>query len=304
MFFGAAIWPFQWSPPYEQGIKRIAGLGFKGVELIGWTRDILDNYYTPAKIAELRTVMAGEGIKLTEFVSSPPGVADRDPALRASAVDHFKRTVEVAKALGTDMVNSVIATPFGLDMPRSLEMPQSQELSPTIPVGLDWDAGYAWYVDSLQKCCAHAEANGVRWALESHPHRWATTGTSILRLLEKVGSPALGVNVDPSHLFPCGDIPQVTILQLGKKVFHTHFSDNDGSTNAHWRPGKGKIDWTAVLLALKEVGYDDVISIELEDVPGRSNRVDPTALDVFDYENTESVFYVRRCAERAGIKID
>jgi hypothetical protein len=31
--FGASIWPFQWFPPHDEGIKRLARLGFKNVEL-------------------------------------------------------------------------------------------------------------------------------------------------------------------------------------------------------------------------------------------------------------------------------
>jgi len=53
-------------------------------------------------------------------------------------------------------------------------------------------------------------------------------------------------------------------------VLNCHFSDNDGTTNVHWRPGRGKIDWEKVLLALKETGFDGVISLEFEDVPGVS----------------------------------
>ena len=41
MKFGASIWPFQWDPPYEDGISRIASLGFEAVELIGWNRKLL-----------------------------------------------------------------------------------------------------------------------------------------------------------------------------------------------------------------------------------------------------------------------
>ena len=33
MHFGAAIWPFQWHPPYEDAIRRVARLGFRSVEL-------------------------------------------------------------------------------------------------------------------------------------------------------------------------------------------------------------------------------------------------------------------------------
>ena len=41
MKFGASSWPFQWDPPYEDCIRRIAGLGFKAIELIAWNPDYL-----------------------------------------------------------------------------------------------------------------------------------------------------------------------------------------------------------------------------------------------------------------------
>lgn len=47
MYFGAPVWPLQWDPPYDEPIKRLHALGFKGVEMIGWSRKALDEYYTP-----------------------------------------------------------------------------------------------------------------------------------------------------------------------------------------------------------------------------------------------------------------
>ena len=114
----------------------------------------------------------------------------------------------------------------------------------------------------------------------------------------------LGANFDPSHLFPCGDLPQVAVYELGDRIFHCHFSDNDGTSNAHWRPGRGKIDWAQTLLALREVGFDGVISIELEDVPGRANPQTVTATPAFDRENVESVRYLRELAVQHAIALD
>jgi sugar phosphate isomerase/epimerase len=65
-------------------------------------------------------------------------------------------------------------------------------------------------------------------------------------------------------------ITNAMVYQLADRIFHYHFSDNDGLTNVHWRPGKGKIDWLDLMQALKDVGFAGVISIELEDVPGVS----------------------------------
>ena len=41
MKFGASSWPFQWDPPYEDCIRRVAGVGFKAIELIAWNKDFI-----------------------------------------------------------------------------------------------------------------------------------------------------------------------------------------------------------------------------------------------------------------------
>ena len=73
MQFGAAIWPFQWYPPYEDAIRRLARLGFRQVELIAWDRETLRTYYTTDRIAALRQLIADEGLVLSEFVTTPAG---------------------------------------------------------------------------------------------------------------------------------------------------------------------------------------------------------------------------------------
>ena len=100
----------------------------------------------------------------------------------------------------------------------------------------------------------------------------------------------MGINFDPSHTFPVGDFPNVSVYRLGKKVIHMHVSDNDGVTNVHWRPGMGKIDWVALFQSLKDVGYDGVISLELEDVPGVSRGPTSTAPGVFRHPTATEDF--------------
>jgi sugar phosphate isomerase/epimerase len=94
--FGASIWPFQWTPPYEAGIRRLAGLGFKNVELIAWDRATLDTYYTPEGMRGLRRLLGDQGMTLSEFVHSPAGAAEPDASRRREAVESFRRAAEVA----------------------------------------------------------------------------------------------------------------------------------------------------------------------------------------------------------------
>lgn len=304
MKIGASVWPFKGRPPYEDAVVRIAGLGFKAIELIAWDRDTLDNYYTPAKIRALRDLLDSEGLELSEFVSTPPGMASGDPQRREAAVDHFKRLVEVGTELGAGLINTVSPYPFDIPFPRITSLPLVQQVYVDIPPHLDWDQNWRDYVEVMRRCVALCEAAGTRYALEPHPYRYMANAASMLRLIEQVGSEALGMNLDPSHLFPCGEIPQVVVYQLGKRVLHCHFSDNDGVTNVHWRPGRGKIDWKEVLIALQAVGFDGVISIELEDVPGTATHDSGgVAGPAFDTENVLSMRYIQALCAEIGIEV-
>ena len=303
MKFGASIWPFKWDTPYDEGLTRIAGMGFKAVELIAWDRDTLDTYYTPQTIQHLRTMMDDLGLELSEFVSTPRGMAHPDAAVRDAAVEHFKRMVEVAQALGTTMVNSVAPYPFEIRFPRIMQKHIYQEWTVDLDPGLDWAQNWDDFVDVIRRCCDVCEANNVRYALESHPYRWMRNAASMQRLIDHVGSPALGMNLDPSHLFPMGEFPQVVVYELGDRIFHAHFSDNDGTSNAHWRPGKGKIDWKAVMQALQAVGFDGVVSIELEDVPGTGSRTQQST-GRLDEETMLARDYIAAICDDLGIPVE
>ena len=181
-----------------------------------------------------------------------------------------------------------------------LQLPVRQIWTMAVPSGLDWQRGWEEFVETVRRVVAVVEEAGLRYAMEPHPYRYVANAAGMLRLLDHVPSPALGINYDPSHTFPAGDMPHLAVYQLAGRVFHCHVSDNDALTNAHWRPGQGKIDWRAVMAALRDVGFDGTISVELEDVPGVATpgRESTPALDT---EYRESQEYLRAIGEELGI---
>jgi sugar phosphate isomerase/epimerase len=318
MRFGASSWPFQWEPPYEDCIRRVASLGFRAIELIAWNAGYLTDYYTPQKIADLRACLDGEGLALSQFVHTPHDLSHPDPARRAAAVEDWKRAVAVGAALGSPIVNMVAAHPFAMrdavEIPRITTKPLVQMYATrNTPVGADWDRNFADYVTALRACAEACAAAGTAMTVEPHPGRYLANHDGALRLIEHVGHPAMGINFDPSHTFPVGDFPNITVHRLGRHIRHLHVSDNDGVTNVHWRPGEGKIDWRAMFAALKEVGYDGVVSIELEDVPGVSrgpNSAAPgvfrnvTATDEFVAETVAAMHYLKGICRELGIPVE
>ena len=128
---------------------------------------------------------------------------------------------------------------------------------------------------------------GVRVALEAHPGFCVYNAETMLRLREAAGE-AIGINLDPSHMWWQGvDIP-AAIRMLGEAIFHFHAKDvaidpgNRGrngvlDTKSYAQMGErswlfrsvgwghGEAEWKAIASALRLAGYDGVLSIEHED---------------------------------------
>ena len=317
MRFGASSWPFQWEPPYEDAIRRIAGAGFKAIELIAWNADYLNNYWSTAKIADMKRELANSGIGLSQFVHTPHDLSSGDKAKREAAIADWKKAVEIGAALGSPIINMVSSHAFAMndavEIPRITTKPLVQKYATrNVSRGVDWAQNYKDYVDAVRACAEACGKAGVKMSIEPHPHRYLANTDGALRLLEQVNHPAMGINFDPSHTFPMGDFPNVTVYRLGKHIIHIHASDNDGVTNVHWRPGMGKIDWHAMFQALKDIGYDDTVSIELEDVPGvargQSNAPgvyrNVVATEEFVAETVAGMNYLKDICRQVGITVE
>ena len=268
MYLGATTWTFSWAPPYDEPLKAIAALGLHGAELTVWGDDFLRDYYTPETNRHLKTLAGDLGIKLTDLFCIPQGIASGDKAKRQGAVDQFKRVLDVAQQLGIDKVIALPPNPFDIDIPVLLGKATSQEWTVEFPKGGNWKQNWIDAAEVMGRFAEECESRKMRVALEPHPHRMMHNAAGMLRLIDAIKSPAIGLNLDPSHLFPMGELPNMVAYEVADRIFHTHISDNDGQTNAHWRPGKGKVDWRAFLRALRDIGYDGPLSLELEDVPG------------------------------------
>jgi sugar phosphate isomerase/epimerase len=132
------------------------------------------------------------------------------------------------------------------------------------------------------------EAGVMRLCLELHGQQNVYNVATLFRLREAVG-PMVGANLDPSHLFWMAADPLAAVAALGDAIHHVHAKDT--RINQTVAAVNGQIDvtpmdqldaraWSYVTLgdghdggwwrrfcdALREAGYDDVLSIEQEDM--------------------------------------
>ena len=130
-------------------------------------------------------------------------------------------------------------------------------------------------------------APGTRETDALHPMHLVYNVPTLLRMRDEVG-PILGANLDPSHLFWQLMDPVTVIRTLGPAIHHVHLKDTQlqperlaiagvldpGGPGGHreraWNfrtvgVGHDRSFWVPFLEALREVGYDDALSIENED---------------------------------------
>ncbi len=303
LFFGSPIWTFNWNPPYDVALRRLAATGCKGFELTAWSVDML-SYYSDGTIRELKAIADGEGLLLTNFFYNLPFTYTGGSATSTVDLDGYKRGVDLVAKISAPIMTSMTPYPFQSDVKPILQRPISQEWTAEVRPEWNWAAEYEAVVDGFARACEIAAGAGLNVAIEPHPYRWVSSGQGMLRLIERTGAKNLGLNFDPSHLFPAGDMPHYVVLALGDRIFNTHFSDNEGHTNAHWRPGRGKIDWKAIFAALETIGYSGPITLELEDAPGASHWTHfREATPEFDSEMKRGIRYLRESAAELDINI-
>jgi len=114
--------------------------------------------------------------------------------------------------------------------------------------------------ESLAELAKVAAACGGTIAVEDLPRTClGNCSDDMLDLLS--ADESLRACFDTNHLL--GEDIVEFIRKVGKKFITTHVSDYDFKNERHWLPGEGKINWTAVLDALQEVGYQGLWLYEI-----------------------------------------
>jgi sugar phosphate isomerase/epimerase len=148
------------------------------------------------------------------------------------------------------------------------------------------DAGYEDFAERWVPILDAFQRHGVRFALEAHPTEIAFDIVTAERAMKALDDhPAFGFNFDPSHLAYQGVDYVEFIHRFGDRIFNVHVKDvawrktpgpsgtfgghlDFGDRRRHWdfrSPGRGDIDFQAIVRALNQVGYKGPLSVEWED---------------------------------------
>jgi sugar phosphate isomerase/epimerase len=232
---------------------EIAAHGFETVEIFA-TRTHFD-YHDDRALAEIEGHLADaqlrahsihapitDGLRNGEW-GAAYSIATSDDRARRVAVEETAAAIRAAHRLGARFVV------LHLGVPETL---QSDSRDNRV------DAA----IRSVEELHAVAEPLEVRLALEVIPNQIADASDLVDLLEGRLDLSGLGICLDTGHALLLGDVTDAVETASGHLVT-THLHDNDGKTDDHLLPFDGAIDWPAVLMAFRKVGYDGVWMFEL-----------------------------------------
>ncbi len=236
----------------EEKIKSVKDMGFTSCQICCWDM----NAYTNENAEKILTAIKENGVTISTLWcgwsgngvwnfyegQNTLGLVPEDT--RQTRVKELCMGSDFAKKLGVEQ----IATHAGF-------LPED----PTKQL-------YADVVAALRVVAQHCKDNGQYFMFETGQE----TPVTLLRTIEDIGTGNLGINLDPANFILYGKAnPVDAIGTIGKYVRDVHGKDGCYPTNGKElgleKPlGQGKVNFPALIKALKEVGYDGPITIERE----------------------------------------
>jgi 2-keto-myo-inositol isomerase len=175
---------------------------------------------------------------------------NRDEAGYNAIIEEFKEMMEAGKKLG---VKYVVAVPL---------VTEQKILKEDIKNSC---------VEVLKELSDIAEPYGIKIAVEfvGHPQCTVNTFGQAYDIVDTVNRENVGLVLDCFHFHAMGSNLEDLKKADGSKIFILHIDDTEDfpigfltDDDRVW-PGLGAIDLDAILSTLKEIGYSDVVSVEL-----------------------------------------
>jgi L-ribulose-5-phosphate 3-epimerase len=204
------------------------------------------------EIAELGGRIREHGLGIAAVYSReqwryPITSGDAATAERGKAV--IRRLAECARLLGVD---AVLVLPGGVDM--SL-LGASDEVVP-------YDLAYERAQAALMEIVREVE---VMLCVENIWNKFLLSPLELRRFVDEIDHPQLGVYFDVGNVLAHG-YPEQWIRILGPRIKRVHCKDYKTAVGTvHGFTGllQGDVDWPAVMAALREVGYESYLTVEV-----------------------------------------
>ena len=241
----------------KAALGRAAALDFRAVELPAARGELAPDNLSPSGRRHLARFARGLGLELSALSAELHGLLLTNPRTVQERIERTCQVIDLAADLGV----AVVVAGAG-----ALTHPESSEPSPLA-------------VEALVRIGEYADRRGVSYSLR--PTREG--GERLLRVLDTLRCPSIGICLDPAALVMAGQNPLASVDRLIEHVRMTHVRDATAGmpdcAGQETRLGEGDVDLTGVLAALGAGDYAGPYIVR------RTSSSDPTR-DLSDARET------------------
>lgn len=235
----------------EESIKRVAKLGYPGIEIWGGRPHAYYRDMGEDEISAVRKAIENSGLEISGFIPAqfgyPTSLCSPVGSIRSDSVEYIRRSMDVSVSLGCKKVS--------LCPGRTL-------------YGQGYANGMKQLTASMDELVNDALKKDVLLLIEP-AHMYESdlilTVEEGIRFIRERNYPNMGIALDTGHCHVNRESLVDSLDQLRKNQvpFHIHLDDNNGMSDQHKIPGEGNINFVPFLQALIETGYDGFLTVEL-----------------------------------------
>ena len=242
-------------------IADIAGCGYSGVEILADKPHWYPDRFDAAVAAKIRKLLDKYGLAVSNINANctfgywkdappepffEPSLMSPLAKLRRDRARMIRNTLRFAKAIGADNISIT-----------------SGKALPTMPP----DKALQTFRESLKPILDMAQKLHIHIGIECEPGLLVEWATELRDLIDTLGSPMLGANLDIGHSVVLGeDVPSALKLLRGR-IWNCHIEDLPGRKHYHLIPGLGTFDFAALKRSLDSIGYERFVTVELYTYP-------------------------------------
>jgi sugar phosphate isomerase/epimerase len=243
--------------PLLDALRGIRSAGFEGVEILADVPHAYPPNVTTQLTTDLRRTLDELGLHVSNincncsfgyWKDAPaepyfePSLISPDPKHRADRVSMILRALEFARDVGAANISITSGRMLG---------------------GMPPDKSARQFAESIRPILDRADELGVDVGIECEPGLFLEYVAELREWIDRLGHPRLGANLDVGHCQVIGESVPETVLALAGRIWNLHVEDIPGRKHFHMIPGEGTMDWCGLRTALRKIGYDRFLTVEL-----------------------------------------
>lgn len=250
-----------------------ASCGFDGVELVVMASGMIRPDSTAEELRAVREEAQRAGVcihSLTSPLNWASSLTSNDPQIRQKARDNVRSQLRVAGELGADallVLPGFVALDFEVNAMCAAERDE-KAYTPT-QERIRYDHAWERLLEGLHDLAPAAEASGVTICVENIWNHFLLSPLEMRALIDAVGSKSIQSYFDVGNVMEFG-YPDQWIRILGDRIRRVHIKDYRSEAHdlsGFCDIGKGNVDFSAVMAALRDIGYDGWVTAELNADP-------------------------------------